>query len=629
MVTGLDGGAFLVRLEETEDAGEIGPAVADAMRIVVPAGREPFEMVANWLGSRAALLIFDNMEQIVDAAAVILSVLNHIGGIRILATSRRALRIRGERVFEVTPLATGFRHGTTVGAELPAGVELFMERATAVGAAPGEGDFANIAAICRRLDGLPLAIELAAARSRIFDPAELLTRLDRRLPLLTTGSADLPARQRSFRDTIAWSVDLLQPQDQIAFAKLAVFRGGWSLEAAEAICGADVDVHTDLVEAALLTRDDARFRMLETIREFAAERFAASADLDEVMARHAVWFTEWVQHLVPEGMQTARQTLESRDEFATLAPERENLHASMDRLLSVGDLARARQLAVALWLYWLGSGDARRADKWMQQLVAAEADDSAESVWLYAIAGEFPRFAGDHDRAIAIKERALVLARTFGDGHMEAAVLADLTGLWIAKGDLGVARDHAERSLELRRRGGSPDGIAHGLSAVAAVETHTGNLERARDLMTEANALSVQEMDRAFTALDLADIQRRLGDTDQAAMGFQQTIRMVQGWGHLGLIGNILARAAALLSDLGRYDQAAVVLGAYEAVLLESGLADEDAPQYAETRSQVEATMSDDVLGAAWSRGRQMSGQEALAYVGGLLGKDNDSLSPP
>jgi predicted ATPase/class 3 adenylate cyclase len=619
-------GAFLVDLAAVKDGIEVVPAVAETLGVSASAGNPVSDALRMWLASRDMLLVLDNMEQIRAAGSPVLELLKLAPRVRLLVTSRRPLRLRGERVFDLAPLDVELRRGIGEPALLPAGVELFLERATEHGAlALEEVDIEAIAQICRRLDGLPLAIELAAARTAVFSPTDLLARLERSLPVLVGGPDDSPARQRTLRDTITWSVDLLEPAHQAAFTRLAVFRGGWTLDAADAICGVDPDMLSGLVDAALVRREGKRYRMLETVREFAEERFATSAERDDILSRHAVWFAEWAHGLVGG---TFGRHLETRDEFASVEPDRENLRAAMERLMAQQDVSRARALALTLWYYWLASGHALPAGSWMDQLLLlSDGLEPVEAAWLHAVAAEFPRFAGETRKAVEVKERGLALARAAGELASEAAILHDLAYIATSEGDLTRAREYAELSLAIRRKRGNPAGITHAVAAMAEVELHAGNLVRAKELIAEIIDLGGNAVDTADALVRLAETHRRLGETDDAARNLLRAVSFASGWNEAILREDLLVAAAALLVDLGLPQDAALVLGVRDSVQVESGLATNDPQLYQHTMSALRDALVAEELEDLIRRGRRSTPDWALVHITHLLGQHATSNS--
>ena len=299
-------GVWWAPLAGISDPALVPQAIAAPLGVREAAGEPLLETLAHHLQSRKTLLLLDNLEQVVDAAPLLARLLDAAPGVVMFATSREPLRLRAEREFplEPLPLPAGVRGVSAEAALESAAVRLFVERAQAVkpGFALDEANVADVVAICRRLDGLPLAIELAAARVRILSPAALLARLDQRLSILTGGARDLPERQQTLRAAIAWSHDLLTGEERSLFARLAIFAGGCTFEAAEAVCSAAGGIAMDLfdgvsslVQKSLLRQEegpggDARFTMLETIREFAQERLRELPEADELRAAHADTF---------------------------------------------------------------------------------------------------------------------------------------------------------------------------------------------------------------------------------------------------------------------------------------------------------------------------------------------------
>ena len=272
-------GTFFVPLAGATEPSLVLPMIARTVGLQEAGGLSSAEAAAQYLRDREVLLVLDNFEHVLEAAPLVGNLVSEAPGVKAICSSRAALRLSGEHEYSVPELAP------------EDAVALFAERAKAIDHEFRlNGDAHVVADICRRLDGLPLAIELAAARTKVLSPQALLDRLDRRLPLLTGGARDLPDRQRTLRDTISWSYELLDEEERAVFASLAVFAGGFTLEAAERVCGADLDTLASLAEKSLVRQRDDRFRMLETIREFGLERLAQSDDLEPVRRRHAEFF---------------------------------------------------------------------------------------------------------------------------------------------------------------------------------------------------------------------------------------------------------------------------------------------------------------------------------------------------
>ena len=387
---------------------------------------------AAQIDRRELLLVLDNLEQAIGAATDIAALLSAAPNLSLLVTSREPLRIAEEREFPLEPLA-----------EAPA-VELFQRRAE--GVLPGfTADYGRLAEICRRLDSLPLAIELAAARVKVLPPAELLGRLDRRLPILGGTRRDLPERQQTLRATIEWSYELLSAEEQRVFASLGVFSGGWSLAAAEAVCEADLDTLGSLLDKSLIRRDSDRFSMLGTIQEYAPERLG---DAEDTRRRHATFFTELAEAKERDHLGPAQVPLRQR--FRT---EWDNIRAALQWTLDAGETELGLRLAGALTTIWLDGNLALEGQQWFQTLLerpAVVADDVRAKALMTAamIAG----VRSDFEQAMGWGEDALDLYRVLGS---EEGIAWSLTT--VALGPMEQGRPGEGRSYAGGGRRASPE----------------------------------------------------------------------------------------------------------------------------------------------------------------------------
>nr|MBA2449465.1 adenylate/guanylate cyclase domain-containing protein [Chloroflexota bacterium] len=474
-------GVVFVALAAISDPELVATTIAQALEIRDLGGRPVLDSLTEYLRDRQLLLVLDNFEQILPAAPTVSTLLGASPGLKVLVTSRAPLELRGEHELPVPPLALPDpRRLPSIEALTQYGaVALFVERVTAI-----RPEFAltnqnapTVAEICVRLDGLPLAIELAAARIRLLSPEAMLTRLERRLPLLTGGARDLPARQQTLRATIAWSYDLLDEGERALFRRLSIFVGGCTLEAAEAVCDLDGDLGLDALDgmaslvAKSLVRQDAgpggepRFGMLETIREYGLEQLNASGETETIRRRHA----EYYLHLVPMG------------EFRRRGP---NLIAWLDRLEAEHDNARAAlawaldegndvrlglQLSSGLTPFWFVRGPLSEV-RWLEMALAMSARDAdpvrAEALWLAAWATR-PR--NDPAQTVALCEESVAALRALGDKLGTARSLS-LLGIGLRdKRDYARARAVVEEGLALAREGGDPWTIANALYSRASV----------------------------------------------------------------------------------------------------------------------------------------------------------------
>ncbi len=382
-------GTWFVALAPLRDPTLVLPTVAAAV------GAE--DDLATHLGSGAALLVLDNLEHVVESAPEIADLLGRCPGLRVLVTSRESLRVAGEREYPLSPLP-----------ESPS-VELFRQRAAAV-APETEIDYGEATAICDRVDRLPLAIELAAARSKALSPAQILERLSARLDLLRGGRVSDP-RQQTLRATIEWSYDLLAPEEQDLFARLAVFVGGCTLEAAEAVCGADLDVLQALVEKSLLRFSNTRYWMLETIRELAEEKLEESDELEKLRRRHAEYFLELAQSLglTMESLERAR--VQRHD---VVNAEQNNFRAAVDWAFEV-DLALAVRIASSLENFWVTHDPQegiRRFDAFLERENELPPELRAAA---HRCRGNVRVWAGDRGGGVDDYDAALTVFREIGD----------------------------------------------------------------------------------------------------------------------------------------------------------------------------------------------------------------------
>jgi predicted ATPase len=455
--------------------------------------------LAEHVGQRELLLLLDNFEQVVEAAPELGSLLESCPNLRVLVTSRELLRIRGEVEYPVPPLAQ------------PEAVELFCARSQL------EPEDA-IAELCRRLDNLPLAVELAAARTSVLTPAQILERLSQRLDLLK-GGRDADARQQTLRATIAWSYELLARDEQRLFARLSVFAGGCTLQAATEVAEADLDTLQSLVDKSLVRLTDGRLWMLETIREFALERLEQIGVAEELRQRHSAYFLEFGQLAKPE-LEAGRSSIW----FDRIEAEHDNIRAALGEALEHrrGDVAL--RLCGAIWMFWWMRDDWNEGRRWLEAALGAGGESDpllrVDALWgaglLSVFQGDIERAGAAADEILAIAERmdsvwakavgfqiAGLVAKERGDWdrstqlHMESArfarELADATLLGGAVNNLGCnalnrgeyesAREFFEESVSIGQEVGDQGEIARGLMNLGVTTLMLGDVERARSLL--------------------------------------------------------------------------------------------------------------------------------------------------
>jgi predicted ATPase len=549
----------------------------------------------------------------------------------VLVTSREPLHLPGEQEYPVPPLSVPDQRSLQrpdpgLLSQYEA-VALFLERAQAV--KPGfqiSNDSAPaVAEICIRLDGLPLAIELSAARVKLLSPQAILVRLDQRLKLLTGRARGVPARQQTLRSAIDWSYELLEEPERRLFARLAVFVGGCTLEAAEAVCGPDVDLGVDvldamasLVDKSLIRQQETsegepRFGMLETIREYALERLEADPNARGVRGRHGQYFAQLAER-AKEGLWRGPSQQAWLDR---LEDEHANLRAALAWLLEQQQTDKALQIVSGVWMFWLIRGYLREGQRWSEEALArADRSPSVLRADVMATLGEFYRFQGDFERSTRVKEEALsVFRRT--DQRLTAATLHDLGEIAQAQGQYERALELHDESLALRRQLGDKGGIAHALSGLADLGIRTGDLPRATALYEEVlkTAREVQDTSfAAFTLVNLAHIARLQANEARATSLLQEGLSLASRQGETYILVEYLEEVAAVALGRDQAVLAAHLFGASQAMRETTGLAPSFPHDHEQNLAQARHQLGKD-FAAAWSEGRAMTLEEAVAHA--------------
>ena len=520
-------GVWFVGLATVTDVELVVAGIAQTFGLREGNGRTYRDLLGDYLRSRRLLLVLDNLEQLLpEVAGVVAELAAEFAGVDILATSREPLRIGAEREYSVPPLVTA------------EAVSLFAQRA----GLELNGDRATVAEVCARLDGLPLAIELAAARVNVLPPAMLLERLEQRLPLLTGGARDAPERQRTLRATIAWSHDLLDEPEQQLFARLAAFAGGCTLEAAEAVCGADVDTLGSLLDKNLLRREESRYAMLETIREFAVERLDEVADGDEIRRRHAEHFLTFALDVQPELVRR-----EQRRFLDLLENDHDNLRAAVSWLLDA-EPEDALALAHALIIFWYTRGHVREGRDWLVAVLErAPATPNATRAGALDWAGYLANELGDDGRPLL--EQAAACAR---EADAPGALALALCHLYQDVAGLDEARRLAERE-------GDPFVLGTVLNNLGVVLTMEGEMDRARLAFDESYRIRADMGDVSRMALSLNNVAWMLfeaGQVNQAREYETQALELARDVGDRRQIHSALDGLGWMALADGRFDDA-------------------------------------------------------------------------
>jgi non-specific serine/threonine protein kinase len=605
-------GVWLVDLALLHDSALVIPSIAHALGVQEQPHEPLGATLARSLRDKHALLVLDNFEQVVGAAHDVASLLDACPGLNLLITSRTALRVYGEHQYQVPPLSMAHAES------------LFRLRAQAAYAAfvPTPDDAAAIAEICVRLDGLPLAIELAAARIRLLPPNALLARLSRGLGVLSSSIQNIPERQQTLRRTIDWSYDLLDSSEQTMFRRVAVFAGGCTLDAAEAVCGESVlESFASLADKSLLERRDGpdgepRFTMLETVREYALERLEQCDDADRVREEHARVFGTLVD--LAESELIGPHQMEW---FARLDAERENLRAALEWSLSSGPTEIGVRLAASLWRFWDSRGDLAEGQRWLDRALAAGTNlDPATRARLLNVAGLVARRRGEMERATAWLEESLALRRA--EGHMPgvASALVNLGNIAFDQAEYARAAQMYQESLQLYRSLGDRDGTAVTLNNVGIALRELGQLSQAVALHDECLALRRELGDRTGIAQAVENLGRAAleqGDHRRAAGLLREALmlwRELRDRGPVPLTLEDIGRAAALHGELLR---AARVWGAAEAMRTRLGtpMPHHRKARYAASVADVSARLGAARFEAEWAAGAALSTDAAIEYA--------------
>ena len=620
-------GVVFVALAALREAVLVLPTIAHALGVTETGAQPLHESLAAALRPRQLLVVLDNVEQVSAAGPDVVALLQGCPGLRVLATSRAPMRVRGEQEFALAPLAVRAAASQSV-PEVGrcAAVALFVQRAQAV--RPGftltAENAAAVAAICRRLDGLPLALELAAARIKVLPPAALLARLEHRLQVLVGGAQDLPERQRTLRSTLAWSYELLSAKEQALFRRLSVFAGGCPLEAVEAVGrGADTPEEdalahvAELVDKSLLRQEHdgaLRFGMLETIREYGLEQLAASGEMEEVRRRHAAHYLALAEPAAPEltGPHQAEW-------LARLETEHDNLRAALSWGREQAEPEIGLRLGGALWRFWEMRGHLSEGRRWLDAVLGGSGDAPASArATALSGAGTLAFRQGDYGQATALHEEALALRRELGDKRGIASSLNDLGNVACDQGDYGRARALHEEALALRRELGDMRGIASSLNNLGNVAHDQGDYGRARALHEEALALSRELGDTWGIALslnNLGHVAREQGDYARATALYAECLTLCRDIGDKYIATFCLEGLAATVCAQGQLRRAARLFGVAAATRHQIGLplTPIERPRYERLVAAVRTQLDEETFAAAWAAGAALSLEQAIA----------------
>jgi len=637
-------GVFFIPLAAVRDAEVMWKTIADTLDVA--ADGPAADAVTGYLGDRRALLVLDNLEQLDGAAGVVAGLLEAAPGLVVLATSRRPLHLPGEQELPVPPLQVP-REASVEEVSASGAARLFAQQASM--SRPGftltAANAADVAAICERLDGLPLAIELAAARIRLLAPRALLARLGHSIDL---AAADVgqSSRQQTLRNAIAWSYDLLPPDLAEAFRRAGVFAGGCDLDALAAVAapepgpdaqgargaGADpLDLAAGLLDVSLVTVTDGadgepRVGMLETIREYALERLEQAGDLDDTRRRHAGYYAGVAERADEQLRGSGPAELTALDR---LEAEHDNLRAALTWSLqtpaagpAAADGERAAtglRLAQALAYFWYRHGHAAEARRWLERAIDLAGEDGGAPLaqlahWL----GVLLQQQGEPEAALQLLERSLAIWRDLGDRNQQARELNSLGITHHHLDDFDTARSLLEESAAISREVGSAMRLAAALTNLGQLESDAGNFDRATQVLQEALAIDREQGDMLGVAVDqqsLAGVALRAGRAREARDLLSAMADYVASSGDPELLATTLEMSAANAAQLGEGPRAARLAGAAEAVRQKTGIPIKQPELLEEFLAPVRATTEPEQWDAGLAVGRALTQQQAAMLL--------------
>jgi predicted ATPase/class 3 adenylate cyclase len=680
LIEAFQDGVFFVALAPISDPRLVASTIAQALGLAEITGRSMADRLKDYLRSRALLLVLDNFEQVIAAAPLVADLLAACGGVKFLVTSRERLGLSGERLYPVPSLAlpdlTQLPPPPPVALSRYPAVELFVQRAQAV-----KPDFRltsdstpAVVEICRRLDGLPLAIELAAARTRVLAPPAMLARLAHRLDFLTGGARDQPARQQTLRNAIAWSYALLDEAERQLFRRLAVFVGGFTLAAAEAVAADEtaralgLDQLESLLDKSLLRQleggeDEPRFIMLELLREFGLEQLSASGEEDTVRHRHAAYYLsmaeqaegslegaaqiEWMDR-----MEQAHDNLRAALEWSTATPIESELGLRLanalglfwevrghfsegrDRLSAIlasapaqaRSAARAKLLARAAELAYRQSDYTATRALATESLAICRARDDREGMASALIKlGNAATEGGDYESTFRVLEEALSIWRALGDNHGTARALISLGWAALRSGDNALANERLGEALVISRQLGDTRSIGFELSGLGEIALRTGQYARATQLIEESLALRQQLSNKWGVGVSLGMlgwVAMHMQDWARAATLLGQSLEVRREIGDTGGCAWCLERLAEVALARGRAKAAVQLFGAAAELRAAIGSVMDPVDQqaYASRQAALRADLGEAQFAAGWAAGQALS----LAQAAALALEDQD-----
>ena len=648
-----DDGTWFVALEPVRDAGLVASRIATTFGLAETSAKSPRDQLVEWLAERKVLLVLDNFEQVIDAAPVIADLLREAPKLRVIATSRAALRVSGEQEYPVPGLPVPVdllamsdleklnltSEERAVAAETVTqyeAVRLFIARAVAV-----RPDFQvtnenapAVAAICARLHGMPLAIELAAARTKLLAPDAILNRLEKQLGVLAAGSRDLPERQQTLRGAIAWSYDLLSDGESRLLWRLAAFSGGFDVEASEAVCGPADEIGEEVLDGIMSLTDQSlvkaeeiegvsRFRQLDTIHEFAGEKLMASNEQATIEERHAAYFLALVERAAPE-----LSGSDQRRWLGVIERDHDNVRAAMDRAVAAADADTAIRIGFAMWRYWQKRGHLLEAKRRLEAIAMQlwSGEDKVLRARLMEALGGVGWWTGDADTLKRAYGEALEIWQEIGDKKEIANALYNHSFQYAVTLEIDadpeqLGRKDVEEALRIYREIGDKRGEANVLWGIGNYDYFRGGAEKGIPNLAASLELFREVGDRTMEAWALhmlGSSRVRAGNIDEGEREIEDALRLFHASGDVAGITLAIDDLGSVATARGELPRAAKLWGAARALssaggILLADLVDQQFEIYA--RPHPRNVMDREDFERYAREGRLMSLDETVAFA--------------
>jgi predicted ATPase/DNA-binding CsgD family transcriptional regulator len=622
-------GVCFVQLALVSDSRLVVSTIAQELDIRILGVQPIFEQLKHWLTNKHLLLILDNFEQVIAAAPLMEDLLVACPLLKIVITSREVLHLQAEYEYPVSPLALPDLKQLPTIDEIPqyTAIALFIQRAQVAlhtfQITPS--NVRAVAEICTQLDGLPLAIELAAARVKLLPPYDLLARLSQRFEILTSGIRTLPTRQQTLRNTLKWSYDLLNTREQQLFRRLSVFVRNWTIAAVEAVCyetpqeaASALDEISSLFDKSLLLQTEregeAHFTMLLTVREYGLECLRESSEAERIQRAHARYYLTMAEEVEPEYFGTQATAVLDK-----LEREYENLRAAFQWMSKSGEIEMALRLGGALWWFWYARGHLSEGRQLMD-LLLSRSEGVAASVRAKALisVGWFAYQQKDFVRAETLLNESLELYRSLGDKQQSATSLYRLGQVAWAKGDFPALQILAEEALKLYYELGTKDGIADSLLLLSYAATERGDYARAHKLAEQAATIFKGIGDQwaiSYTLADLARVVLLQGDPVTAQTLIEESFALSIELGYMGNTASCLEHLAEVVATQDQLSWAALLCGAAEHLrdIIAIPLGSTQLADYEHIVAAVRSKLGEEAFKATWSQGRSMTPQQAFA----------------